>query len=134
MGDKSVLTVVDFVYHQPAGQAFQQIPHRFNCILESDEEVYHRRTKATEEWSKLEYGWIESPSMIKVVNEAKDNTEGSTLELFYRVDEDPSFDMTNNGWIIPPGECMRGRPTRPGLLAIRSQQGITKYSIYAIPK
>lgn len=144
---KNRITVVESIYHTEFGQNPSMIDARYSRELDSDEQLYQRRLTATEEWSRLDTGWIEEAGLMVIKNltgeflqispseEEKEETKKKILELSYLVGANP-FDSLSEGlnWLIPPKETMKAVPSSVKTLFIRSQFGEIKYNLYLFPK
>lgn len=144
---KSRLTVVESLYHQSFGEEPVRVDSRFSRELESDEQPYSRRLKATEGWQPLDCGWVKDPGMVCVTNEegkhfqvnpTKEEKEAlarKVLEILISPGQlnRESMGWESLGWLIPPGESFRGCPPSHKIW-IRSQSGVTRFSVFTIPK
>lgn len=74
------LTVVSSFYHQPPDGEARAFHYQYEHPLLSEEEPYSRRVKLTEEWVKLDKGWIEEASCVVVVPQGKPD-DGQTIEV-----------------------------------------------------
>ncbi len=134
---KNRLTVIETVYHQTTTAEPDSIESRFERELISDEQPYRRTTKVGEDWTPLDFGWIEEVGMIVIQNnEGKGLTKIPTPEekeelaaKVLEISADPS-----NSWIVRPGESFRGEPAGKRTLCIRSRSGTTHFNVYAIPR
>ena len=134
------LVVVESVYHQmPDGQptTAQAPPHV--CELETDEQPYARKYKATEEWRPLDCGWLDRASMLHVVNEEGrflvQPTDAEREEVNRKVIE---LAVSVQGSLtpfaeIPPHETARFRPVDPKALRVRCRHGATKFTLTLFP-
>lgn len=139
------LTVNESVYHQLYGEQPSQIENHFSRFVESDEEPYSRRRKATEEWQPLDIGWVKEIGVGMLVisslagkalqrnptKEEKEETAKQILEVSYTAATPTSVALC---WLIPPGESMRGMPSHGNELWIRSRHGTVRYTVFVIPK
>ncbi len=140
------LTVVSHVYHQRVGRNPKVIECKFTRDLESRQQVYERELEATEEWQPLDHGWLKDSVRMLVIT----NQEGQNLQV-HPTDEEREATAkrvlclaygSNNGphpcldccWLVPPGESFQGFPSQISQLCIRSQSGITEYTLYLIPR
>lgn len=67
---KSRLTIVRMLCYQPWREQPVQIEDRFSRLLEATEEdeVYRRKGRATKDWSELDFGHNENPSIVRIEN------------------------------------------------------------------
>ena len=135
---KDRLTVRETVYHHPFGHNPQVIETRFSHELETTEQLYERHLQVTKEWQPLDCGWLEdNVGMLIIQNdegqflyvnptdEEREAAAKKTVEVSYKDEQ---------GWLIPPGESMRARPSHASELAIRCQSGVAEITLYLIPK
>lgn len=122
----SQLTINHQVYFIAKDHDIHAIQHSSTHRSDSDEEAYKRSCKATKEWTILDYGWIDEPSFIAVVNDEKD----TQYHLF--ISYNPSVNF--NSFLIPPRACQLFYPTSPKSLHIRSFMPSSKYTLHAFPK
>ena len=134
------LTVVESVYHQPAGEPARQFTSRFSRPLEGDEQCYERRVTVGEEWMPIDCGWAGLPAMLMLVNgaqtvpgvnptaEERAAVSEQVLEVgcLYRSQYNPII-------LILPGESCRFQPADVESFRVRCRSGNTKMTIRAIP-
>lgn len=138
---KGRITVVESVYysdqeHDPIG-----VESRFSRAV-SNEQVYIRHCVATEEWQKLDCGWLsENVGMLCIKNEGTTRQTNPTdeeraeddkkvLKIGYTQEPD---DEPNGFWLVPPGESFRGYPQWPSDLRIKCQSGEVKFIVSVYP-
>lgn len=105
------LTVVQQVYHQRPDMSPSQYEHRWDVILEIDEQPYYReRTLQPDEEHSIDCGWIEKPGTLLIENqeglftgknptpEEREDVAGRVLHLSIA----DSFEI-----VIRPGDCQR---------------------------
>lgn len=131
------ITVVEMVYHRSSGEPPVCVESRFSRELETSEQPYSRRLKATEQWQSLDCGWLkDNVGMILIVNSEgrfpQANPTGKEREAAAKkVLEVAHRSLGQKGsWLIPPGESMRASPSAPLDLVIRSQSGVTKFVVH----
>ncbi|KKN23028.1 hypothetical protein LCGC14_0908990 [marine sediment metagenome] len=136
---KDRLTVVSRAYHQRVGKEPKMVNSAFSRTLESHQQLYQRELEATEEWELLDCGWVESAGMLIIQNvegqglqrnpteEEKEASAKKVLQLSYAV-------IDGSYWLIPPGESIQAFPSKVTLLYIRSQSGITEYTLTIFPR
>jgi len=136
----SRITVVDNLYFQETGEQTSQFSCQFSRNVESEQQPYERRLKATEEWQPIDTGWLdEDVGALFIRNEAGKNlqtipTEAEALEISKQVLQ-LSFGGTEfAAWNVPPGESFRGSPATIKDLMIRSLSGTPRYTLYLIPR
>ena len=137
----SRLTVLLTAHHEQAGEQPRTFPLTFSDLLETTQESYSRRMRATEEWTSLDFGWIHSSEVGYIII---DNIEGRGLSIqptpeekaltASRVIELAYVDSPQDYWPIPPRLFFFGQVVRPSDLRIRCQNGTASYRINAIPK
>lgn len=140
---KDSLTVVETVYHRAISGKITEVDSRFSRELETCEQPYERQLVATEEWQPLDFGWLkDNVGMFVLVNEAgKDRTTKPTEEEKQELSEQWLQIMYSvigtegrEGWIVPPGETMRGYPMNPSGLYIRCHRSNAPFTIRVFPK
>lgn len=133
------IVVVESVYHQRFGEDPEEVQSRFSRALESNEQLYKRQLKATEEWQPLDCGWLRGNVGMLVIA----NTEGQFLTpnptdeereaLSKRVIEVAYGAGIKFSWLIPPGESMRGCPSSAGSLHVRCHSETATFTLYLFP-
>jgi len=135
------LTVVEHVYYQATGEDAWEVPNSsYSRFLTTDEQPYVRKLTATEEWTKIDTGWLTECSTLVIVNEEggfrsrlpteeqKEETAKKILEVGFH---QHNYDV---GWLVVlPQESLRMCPSHLGKLFIRCQFGTAKFTIYIIP-
>lgn len=137
---RTLLTVVDTVYHQPAGGSPVTVlgdACRFHRELISDEQVYERRRVIGQEWVQIDCGWVERCGMLVVRNlegqfsvlptpEQREAVGRRVLEL--------SFDGNTCHIQVPPQESCRFYPSDARLIYIRCREGSARYTVGLVPE
>jgi hypothetical protein len=143
---KDRLTVVETVYHQPAGEPPVSVDFRFSRDLDSVEQSYRRQLTATEDWKSLDHGWIEQAGMLVIQNlegkfranptdEERAEAAAKVLEVAHRVDEDPAAGVWDCAvWLVLPGESFRGCPSDIKRLVVRSRSAPLRFSVFILPR
>jgi len=131
------ISVSEMLIHQHPDQQPTAIEHRFSRSIKSDEQPYIRKTKVSEEWINLDFGWVENVGMLHLVNEEGGNlqtipTEEELQALALKVIE-IRHESSGFCWLILPGESFRGMPSTGNGLQVRCQSGIAKYTINIFP-
>ena len=142
---RDTLTVVETVYHQPAGEEPTAVSVQYVRPLETQEQPYVRKIRVGEQWQPLDLGWIEQPGMIWLTND-----EGRGLQVNPTPEERAAIEakviclvtkVVNAGvlagilaeddfsWEVPPGESFRGRPTCAKRVWLRCRSGTAKATI-----
>lgn len=133
------VTVVETVYHAPAGRSPTPIESRFERKLETDEQLYQRYMKVGEKWTPLDCGWLgENVGMLLIHNEEGLNlftipTEEELAAINARVVE-LSYNRTGEGWLVLPRESMRACPSSTKGLFMRCRSGEANITVSLIPK
>lgn len=137
------ITVVQQIYHQVQGNDPTVLDGGFTRWLDSDEQPFLRKCKASEGWQKLEVGWIEQAGQLTIVNgagkphnfvqpsEEEKKAEGlKVLEVGIEVDGN-----VVPCWQVPPGENLRAMPLcELSRIMVRCRQGEVRFSVFLIPK
>lgn len=138
----SRLSVVGAVFCQSPGNQAEGTEFRAKRALETDEQVFKRHLRASEQWQPLECGWLPDAGMLLIVNnegkfqvnptdKEREEMNGRILEITYRVNEG-----TENAevWLILPGEPMLANPSHADGLDIRCRSGTAKFTVYLFPR
>lgn len=135
---KNRLSVIGAVYYETADAQPEGAQYVFSRELKTDDQVYKRNLKATEEWQPLDCGWLSDCGMLLIVNnegkftvnptdEQREEASKKILEVSYG----PVQCQPN--WLIPVGESMQALPSDVDKLFIRSQSGVIKFTIHLFP-
>jgi hypothetical protein len=131
----SRFTVIETVYHHSTDTEPTSVEAKFVRFLRSDDQPYKRKCKAQEAWSLIDTGWVESPSLLSIVNEEgrflqvnptkeqREAIDAAVLEI--------SFDGATAHMYVPPGETFRVSPLVR--IHVRSRKGEAKYTVFAVP-
>lgn len=139
---KDRITVVEMVYHQHYGDSPTSLEHRYTRWLDSDEQVFTRRSKAIESWEPVDYGWIDPHKCGLLVltnqegnftrtnptDEEREEAAAKVIELAYE-----TLNGISPPWYVLPGESMRAHPSNLDQLMIRSQSGKARYTLNLYP-
>ena len=134
------VTVVETIYHQVQGEQPTTIESRYSRNLKTDEQLYQRRFTVTEDWVLLDLGWAgNNISLLHISNEEgkfphKIPTPEEIEEVARRVIEVSYAPTSGMGWSIPPGESIRGIPTRVESLFLRCVCGKAKCVLTLVPE
>ena len=143
---KSRVTVVETVYHRSPGAPPVGVESRFSQDLDSDEQVYERRLKATKEWQLLDCGWVEDPLMLLIINEEgkrlqvnptdeeREDTAKRVLQIAYVIIVLGEVGGEGIPYLVPPGTSTRLYPSTIEGLHVRCQSGTAQFTLYAYPK
>ncbi len=133
------------VHHQTEGEDPFTVESRFERELQTKEQPYSRTTTVGEKWEEIDCGWLgDNVGMLVIANkeggftilpteEERQELAKKILVLSYHPYPQPPL-MEENWWLIPPGESMRGMPSAPKRIYIKSMCGSTKYTISLIPR
>ena len=143
----STLTVVETVYHQPAGGFPDTLlgdASRYHRELASDEQAYERHRVLKTAWEPLDCGWVEKCGMLLIRNDEGQfhtiPTPEQRAEVMRRViqvafgDEDPSPCSKTAVILVPPGETCRFYPADAKLIRLRCIEGNARYTICLVPE
>lgn len=138
---KSRVTVVQTISHEQANRDSEGIWCGFSRELQSDEQIWERVYKVTEEWSKLDCGWFTGLGCSHVLVR---NQEGKSLLV------NPSFEqrqqtklkileLSFDGGITPhcliaAGEVFRVTPVSLDQLALRCRSGQAEIILNIFPE
>lgn len=146
------LTIQESIYHQSSTESPTSYSHTFFRVLEDEAEQPYgpRKAEATEEWTKLDFGWLgENVGLILIQNREgnfpgtlptiamRESAKKQMLELGMRIDEDihdSGLKVVALGIVIMANETMRLTSLDPTSLFLRSVSGKVKYSLTAFPK
>lgn len=135
------MTVVEKVYHQPKDGEASCFETVFEQFLDSDESPYSRRTKVSEEWQELKYGWLtddERPvGMVCVRNEEgrylqRNPSDEERQVMSAKVLEIGTHDLAIHQ--VLPGQTARFTPVPEVPLYIRCRDGECSYTLFAVPR
>ena len=125
----SRVTVVDTISHQPTNGKPRCVISRFSLPCITDEEVYSRRIKVGTEWTKVDLGYVDKPTVLVLENEESHKyvipSEADKAELATRIVE------VAGGWEIHPGQSMRGKGKD---IMVRARSGVVSLRVYAFPE
>ena len=130
------LTLVSTVYHQVQGEKPQAFSSQSTRFLDSDEQVYTRHLKVSEDWQALEFGWVKDPSIIllEYPQVKVDNLIlQESLLLGIAVGTSDPLELFE----IPPGDPFRVYPiVSANTLFVRYPNGdtIAKVILHAFPR
>jgi hypothetical protein len=152
------LMVVEMLYHQSIEDQPTAFETRFARWLQTDEQPYVRKAKATEEWQPLDTGWLQESSMLLISNvegtvidrqpsqEEQDALASRILELGLLVSEAAPSKRTMHSQQgdqqsvvlpfgeIPPGETCRFSPVNLDRILVRCRKRSARYSVTALPR
>jgi len=144
---KNRLTVVGSIYFVAANEQPESVDTGFSRDLASEEQPYRRRLKATEEWQRLDCGWIKEASQVFIANEEgkglqvnptdeeREDIARRIIEVSFCEDgEGPNDTFISSVWLVSPGESMRGLPSRVDRLCVRCQHGTARFTLYIVPR
>lgn len=150
--EHAYLTVVETVYHQPAGGQPISVNGNWGRQLTTDSQPYLRRLKVGPDWQTLDLGWLgedgEGVGLLVLVNTEgqflavnptaveKAATGARVVELAVEAAPNPNTFETQ---IVPfaelsPGESLRYKPLDPRILKIRCRVGEAKVSLSLFPR
>lgn len=139
---ESRLSVTEVVYHFVPGQTPASLPSRVNRRLLSDEQPWVRRLQVGDQWQRLEAGWVERCSFLRVANEegaelskpqraaAAEHLAARTVEL----GRGPTADAVEVEDEIPAGESVRRLPPSLKCLWLRCRTGRAAVTVVAVPE
>lgn len=131
----SRLTIVEMCTYQILGEAAQSNSIRSVHMLDTDEQLWSRRSRVGTDWEPVDVGWVKSISLISIVNE-----EGKRLDVNPSEEEQEAIAARiielrigqGPAWLIYPGQSFRGQPSSLDL-SIRSRSETAKYTIIIYP-
>jgi hypothetical protein len=135
---RDTITVVQTVYHQPAGEEPTAVTLQYVRPLETSEQPYVRKIKVGESWQPLDLGWIEQPGMILLVND-----EGKFTQTIPTPEERAEAEakvvevgLGSPPWLIPPQGSFLGMSSGIGrrLVNLRCQKGTARVTIHVYPR
>lgn len=131
------MTVVELVYHRRAGQGPISIESRFSRPLSTSEQPWRREKTVSETWEPLDLGWITSPGMLVIKNEAVRRStiptkeeEADDAQRVLLVRFHPCFDACIK---IPLGESCRFQLGEAECY-VRCNRGDTQVNIFCLPR
>lgn len=115
------VSVIETVAYTAPGESPEGNVSRYSFELETDEQPWFRAAKATQEWAALEFGWLESVSLVTVENRGK-------CDLYLSFDHAGFFPHI----IIAPGKSARFCPVDKGVW-VSSSEDACPYQLRAYP-
>lgn len=137
---KSRLSVLNTVYHQPAGEQPMAVVGNYCRWLESDEQPFSRRLRIGEEWQAIETGWIRHAGLVVLKNDEGvfdqvQPTEQERMDAQAKVLEvSCSSGPPEAQWLVRPGESLPATPASTMRLQIRCRQGQARCTVTAFPE
>ena len=139
---KDRITVVEKVYHQSVGEQPTQADVVFVRNLLTKEQPYVRHVKVGENWTPVDYGWLNSVSFVVIQNDEGKFVVVPTPEelatVMARVVDVSFKESVGHGSLqIPPGESLRCSPsddTSTKALCLRCRSGVAQVTITAYPE
>ena len=133
---RDTLTVVETVYHQPAGEEPTAVSVQFVRPLETQEQPYVRKIKVGEQWQPLDLGWVEQPGMILLVNDEGKFTQVNPTDEERAEAESKVIAVGNDSgsWLVYPGSCFRGEAAPFSDVAVRCKSGVARATIHVYPR
>ena len=137
------ITVVEQIYHQPAGEEPTAYHHSFVRKLSVQEQPYSRKIKVGEGWQPLDLGWFadkpDAIGMVQIINDEghflqTQPTDEERAAAAAKVIEMRGSFVDKMVWLIPPGEAQRSSPACPGDLWIRCQSGVAQATVNVFPR
>lgn len=140
---KSRVVVVEQVYHQQPGGQPTVVESKYTRRLDSDEQPFGpRRIRVTEEWTKLDTGWVVEGGMLCLSNEegkimTVQPSPSERRDIDSRIVEvclvDPETGNVGGVWLVPPGESLRAATASFNGLRIRCRKGSARIVFTVIP-
>jgi hypothetical protein len=124
----ATLTVVERIYWRKASNKnAEEFPSSYHRKLKSKEQRYLRELTVTNEWQKLDVGWVGSVvGLLLIKNGAGDfsgrGTQPSPQEIADEQAKVVEVSYTrdpNEAWHVLPGETMKALPTSADKLWLR---------------
>jgi hypothetical protein len=147
------ITVVEQIYHQPAGEEPTAYHHSFVRKLFIQEQPYSRKIKVGEGWQPLDLGWFrdrpDAIGMVQVVNsegrltqtqptdEERAAVAAKVICVVSKVVGDRIIGVLAEDdfcWQIFPGESFLGSPTNANRLWIRCKSGVAQATVNVFPR
>lgn len=132
-----ILTTVEQVYLQQAGQEPICVESRYSEAIQTEEQPWIRRKLIKEEWQPLDTGWVNPPGVVCLKNEATKRQVNPTPEetqedaqkiLVLAIEADDNTIFTE----ISPGTSCRLKLVRVPF--IRCLRGQTHMSLLCCPR
>jgi len=141
-----MITVIEKVHFRPYSGDVISEDNRFNRILSGTEQPYirnnHVKSKATEVWQKIDFGWLDTISMFVVANdeglffegkpseEEKEDSNKRIIEVGLSSETiPPEYPL-----IIPPTEALRFCFDCDATVWIRCRYKDARWTLSAFPK
>jgi len=126
----SRLTVVERVYHQPAGQDAVAFESPFYRFLSSEDTCYNRSLTVTPEWQQIDLAWVAKPAMLYLANEGR---APAGLDVIIGIEPSSGLDPVPVAR-IPAGESARLCPVAGAVLYAICPLGSGRLRVVAIPE
>jgi hypothetical protein len=139
--DHPRFSIVETLYHQPAGEQPTSIASRYYRWLESDKPPYNRKYKIGETWETIDLGSLTKVAHISIYNlegqfaginpthEQVEEALAKVVEVAYSDSDEPE-----GQWIVHPGENHRGTPVDPTMLKVKCRSGEATIRVVIIPE
>lgn len=138
---QDALIVTEQIAHRKAGSDARAFETRKMRALKTKEQPYERQMVATAEWMPLDLGWLAGkplgmlairndegkPTQVLPTLDQRTEVAAKVLQVAYNARED-------EGWLVDPGMSMRGVPSDPSALQVRSLSGEIEFTIWASPE
>lgn len=150
--EKAHFTIVENIYFQRPNGRTMPLVHTYARFVDSDEQEYSREVKLTEEWTKLDTGWICNTGLLHIANTpdkfktqpTEDQRQAAAMkvvEIAFATQHDgkprdmhsPKRPPITADLFVLPGETTRIHPVDTKTIFLRSQSGITKCVITVLP-
>lgn len=135
--------VTGVLYHLVPGQPPLSVPMRVNRALRTDEQAWSRRFHVGDQWQRLETGWVERCSLLRIANEEgkgapraladehRELLDAAAVEVGVSVG--PGSDPVAVD-VIPPGAEVLRMPPSLGCVWLRCRRGRAAVSVIALPE
>lgn len=132
------LTIKQVIYHQQPGEQPTQVERSFSRTLATKDQPYSHKVEVNEDPVAMETGWIKDIGTVVIQNEEgfflqtnptleqKEEAAKKVLEVFV-VEGSPPL-------LVFPKEDLRINPADFSKLRIRSQSGISKFTLWLFPR
>ena len=137
------ITVAGSIYHQSTDGEPVQVSLKFERLLETREQVFHRRLKVGENWTPLipERCWLQKNQvgMIVVRNDegryaSAQLSQGQQTQLKHKVLEIALGSDESSVLLVPPKESQPLTAVFPERLRLRSRSEGIRYTIFVFPR
>lgn len=126
----SRITVVELVNWQPHRGSPDVSDVRWDQLIATDEQMYHRELKVEETWQRVDFSWLTGKVSMLLLEHVEG--DGSLLLCCCVAGHEPERSEEAD-WVVGRTECFRGTPMIGKQLWLRSASGLILCDLKAYP-